>query len=96
MRDGILLCRGKGNEEWNWLCAHGYGRIMSRSVARRRINLKQFQGVARDGPATLTVLHHAPFYTIEVPCFTGVSRQRISVVKTYRGWLGRRGSRGVL
>lgn len=42
MRDGILVCRGKGNSEWNQSCAHGCGRIMSRSEARRRIRMKDY------------------------------------------------------
>lgn len=33
MRDGVLLCRGKGNEEWNWSAPHGCGRIISRRSA---------------------------------------------------------------
>jgi tRNA-splicing ligase RtcB (3'-phosphate/5'-hydroxy nucleic acid ligase) len=48
MRDGIILCRGRGNPEWNCSCAHGCGRIMSRSEARRRIKLKEFKKVMRD------------------------------------------------
>jgi tRNA-splicing ligase RtcB len=33
MRDGILLCRGLGNEEWNNSAPHGCGRIMARKSA---------------------------------------------------------------
>ena len=33
MRDGILLCRGKGNEKWNNSSAHGSGRIITRQKA---------------------------------------------------------------
>ena len=32
MADGILLCRGKSNPEWNWSAPHGAGRICSRSA----------------------------------------------------------------
>ena len=31
MRDGSLICIGKGNEEWNCSAPHGAGRIMSRT-----------------------------------------------------------------
>ena len=31
MRDGCILGRGKGNEDWNCSAPHGAGRIMSRS-----------------------------------------------------------------
>lgn len=43
MRDGCLLCRGKGNEEWNFSAPHGAGRIMSRSEARQSFTLSQFK-----------------------------------------------------
>ena len=33
MRDGSLICIGKGNEEWNLSAPHGAGRIMSRKTA---------------------------------------------------------------
>ena len=41
MRDGILLCEGKGNADWNYSSAHGCGRIMTRRQASR-LNLKEF------------------------------------------------------
>ncbi|GAB3029721.1 RtcB family protein [Natronobiforma cellulositropha] len=34
MRDGILVCEGKSNPEWNYSVAHGAGRLMSRTRAR--------------------------------------------------------------
>ena len=33
MRDGVLLCKGKGNEKWNNSSAHGSGRIITRQKA---------------------------------------------------------------
>jgi tRNA-splicing ligase RtcB (3'-phosphate/5'-hydroxy nucleic acid ligase) len=35
MRDGILLCKGKGNEKWNNSSAHGSGRIITRQKAKK-------------------------------------------------------------
>jgi tRNA-splicing ligase RtcB (3'-phosphate/5'-hydroxy nucleic acid ligase) len=52
MKDGILICRGKGNEDWNYSCAHGCGRHMSRSEARRRIKMKDYKKVMRDVVST--------------------------------------------
>lgn len=43
MRDGSLICRGKGNEDWNYSAPHGAGRLMSRSQARKRFALKDFK-----------------------------------------------------
>lgn len=42
MRDGSLICIGKGNEDWNFSAPHGAGRIMSRSQAFKQINMKDF------------------------------------------------------
>lgn len=42
MRDGILLCKGKGNEEWNYSTAHGCGRILDRQ-STKFLNLKDFK-----------------------------------------------------
>lgn len=52
MKDGILICRGKGNEDWNYSCAHGCGRHMSRSEAQRRIKLKDYKKIMRDVVST--------------------------------------------
>jgi RNA-splicing ligase RtcB len=43
MRDGSLLCLGKGNEDWNKSAPHGAGRIMSRGQAKRTINLGDYE-----------------------------------------------------
>jgi len=43
MRDGSLLCVGKGNEDWNYSAPHGAGRIMSRTAAKQNITLTQFE-----------------------------------------------------
>ena len=43
MRDGSLLCIGKGNEDWNYSAPHGAGRILSRSKAKEKITLDEFK-----------------------------------------------------
>lgn len=43
MKDGSLICKGKGNEDWNMSAPHGAGRVMSRREAKRTINLKDFK-----------------------------------------------------
>ncbi len=43
MRDGSLLCVGKGNDDWNCSAPHGAGRLMSRSAAKGSITLSQFE-----------------------------------------------------
>lgn len=43
MRDGSLICVGKGNEDWNYSAPHGAGRIMSRSKAKAELNMEDFK-----------------------------------------------------
>lgn len=43
MRDGSLLCVGKGNEDWNYSAPHGAGRLLSRSVARRILTMEEYR-----------------------------------------------------
>ena len=43
MRDGSLICLGKGNEDWNQSAPHGAGRLMSRSAARQAFTVSEFK-----------------------------------------------------
>ena len=43
MRDGSLICRGKGNPDWNYSAPHGAGRLMSRGEARSKLTLTDFK-----------------------------------------------------
>lgn len=43
MRDGSLICIGKGNAEWNCSAPHGAGRIMSRSQAFKTISMDDYR-----------------------------------------------------
>ena len=42
MRDGSLICTGKGNDDWNYSAPHGAGRIMSRAQAFKEIEMAEF------------------------------------------------------
>lgn len=42
MRDGALICVGKGNEDWNCSAPHGAGRLMSRKAARDNLELSEY------------------------------------------------------
>jgi tRNA-splicing ligase RtcB len=42
MRDGILICTGLGNPDWNESAPHGAGRLMSRSTARKALSVDEF------------------------------------------------------
>ncbi len=43
MRDGSLICTGKGNPDWNCSAPHGAGRVMSRTQAYEQITMEDFE-----------------------------------------------------
>ncbi len=43
MRDGSLICIGKGNPDWNKSAPHGAGRIMSRAKAKEVVSLEEYE-----------------------------------------------------
>ena len=42
MRDGLLICKGKGNPEWNCSAPHGAGRLYSRSEAKELFTVEEY------------------------------------------------------
>ncbi|PXV95822.1 RNA-splicing ligase RtcB [Lachnotalea glycerini] len=43
MRDGSLICIGKGNKDWNQSAPHGAGRLMSRREAKNTFTVSEFK-----------------------------------------------------
>lgn len=43
MRDGSLICVGKGNPDWNYSAPHGAGRLCSRKKARETFSVAEYQ-----------------------------------------------------
>ncbi len=43
MRDGSLICIGRGNEDWNCSAPHGAGRLMSRRKAKNSYTVSEFK-----------------------------------------------------
>ena len=43
MRDGSLICIGKGNPDWNFSAPHGAGRLMSRRAAKENFTVSEFK-----------------------------------------------------
>lgn len=64
MRDGSLICVGKGNPDWNYSAPHGAGRIMSRGQAKEMVDLEDFKA-SMEGIYTTSVglgtLDESPF-----------------------------------
>lgn len=43
MRDGLSVCEGKSNEEWNYTAPHGCGRLLSRSESNKVLDVDTFK-----------------------------------------------------
>lgn len=43
MRDGSLICVGKGNDDWNQSAPHGAGRLMSRAQAKQSFTVSEYK-----------------------------------------------------
>ena len=43
MRDGSLICIGRGNEDWNFSAPHGAGRLLSRGKAKETLDLETYK-----------------------------------------------------
>lgn len=64
MRDGSLICIGKGNRDWNFSAPHGAGRIMSRAEAKAKISMDEFRKAMNgiySSSVTESTLDEAPF-----------------------------------
>lgn len=84
MRDGSLICIGKGNEEYNFSAPHGAGRIMSRSDAKAKIKLEDFT-TAMKGIYSTTVnqstLDESPFAYKPIESILDNIKDTVEVVK---------------
>ena len=87
MRDGSLICIGKGNDDWNCSAPHGAGRIMSRSAAKSSITLSQFEK-SMEGIYSSTVnrstLDEAPFAYKPMDEITANIGDTVDIVKTIK------------
>lgn len=54
MRDGSLICIGKGNDDWNCSAPHGAGRLYSRTQAKKNFTVNEFQK-SMDGIYTTSI-----------------------------------------
>ena len=43
MKDGSLICVGKGNKEWSYSAPHGAGRLMNRKESEQSFTLSQYK-----------------------------------------------------
>lgn len=63
-RDGLLVCKGKGNPEWNYSAPHGAGRLYSRSKAKELFSVDEYASEMQGIYSTCineSTLDEAPF-----------------------------------
>lgn len=59
MRDGIAVCVGLGNELYNFSAPHGCGRIMSRNVAKKTLDIASVKQEMADAGIYTTSLDYS-------------------------------------
>jgi len=52
MRDGLAICKGKSNADWNCSAPHGAGRVMSRAAAKNNLSVDEFKEQMKDVVST--------------------------------------------
>ena len=87
MRDGSLLCLGKGNPDWNYSAPHGAGRLMSRAAAKQTITLTEYEK-AMNGIFSTTVnkstIDEAPFAYKPMQGIIENSSDTMTITKTIK------------
>lgn len=43
MRDGLIICEGRSNADWNFSAPHGAGRLLKRSEAKELIDMAEYE-----------------------------------------------------
>jgi RNA-splicing ligase RtcB len=87
MRDGSVLARGRGNEDWNFSAPHGAGRLMSRTAARERLSVEEYRS-ATAGVYTTSVceatLDEAPGAYKSAEDILGPIAESVDIVEVMR------------
>ena len=84
MRDGSLICIGKGNKEWNYSAPHGAGRIMSRTEAKRKVSLSNFKETMKDVYSTCvneSTLDESPFAYKSMDYIIPLIKETVDVIE---------------
>ncbi|MEB2280989.1 RtcB family protein [Lysinibacillus xylanilyticus] len=84
MRDGSLICMGKGNADWNYSAPHGAGRMYSRRAAKEALNMEDFKEMMQ-GIWTTSVneetLDEAPMAYKPMSEITSVLEETADIIK---------------
>ena len=87
MRDGSLICVGKGNVEWNQSAPHGAGRIMGRKAAKEALSMDEYTASMRDIYTTSVnpdTLDEAPMAYKQMEAITAFLEPSAEIVQTIK------------
>jgi RNA-splicing ligase RtcB len=87
MRDGCIIGKGKGNDDWNMSAPHGAGRIMSRTQAKKTFDLEEFKKSMK-GIYTTSVnkdtLDEAPFVYKPIQEIIDNIKDTVEIIQTIK------------
>ena len=87
MRDGSLICGGKGNSDWNYSAPHGAGRLFSRKRAKEEFSLGQYKK-SMDGIYTTSVnydtLDECPMAYKPIDSIVNNIKDTVYIIKTIK------------
>lgn len=87
MRDGSLICVGKGNPDWNYSAPHGAGRLMSRKKAKESLSLEEFADNMKDvysSSVCTSTLDEAPMAYKPMVSIMAAIQDTVSIEKIIR------------
>ena len=89
MRDGIAICEGKSNDDFNCTAPHGAGRLLSRSKAKEKLNVDEFKSQMADAgiyttTADRSTLDEAPDAYKPMSEIVGLIEPTVNIIRFMR------------
>lgn len=84
MRDGSMICVGKGNPDFNYSAPHGAGRIMSRRAAKDSINLDDYVNSMKgihSSTVNSSTIDEAPFAYKPISSIIENTKETVDIIK---------------
>lgn len=89
MRDGALLCVGKGNADWNYSAPHGAGRLLSRADAKASISVSDYKQTMKEAKVFTTcvgrsTVDESPFAYKDIQTILSNIKDTVDIVNRLR------------
>jgi len=94
MRDGSYLVEGKGNSEFLWSSSHGAGRSLSRTEAKKKIQMKEFKDSMKGIIGTIDngTLDEAPMAYKKISIVMDAQKDSVKVIRHLKPIINMKGS----